>query len=138
MDIFEKKRRSEIMARVRSSNTMPEVRVRKLLHRMGYRFRLHRKDLPGTPDIVLSAYDSVVLVHGCFWHRHRGCRDATTPRTRKRFWIRKFSENVGRDGKNAVALRKLGWRILIVWECELRDEIYLSRRLVRFLGPPDG
>jgi len=105
---------------------------------MGYRFRLHRKDLPGTPDIVLSAYDSVVLVHGCFWHRHRGCRDATTPRTRKRFWIRKFSENVGRDGKNAVALRKLGWRILIVWECELRDEIYLSRRLVRFLGPPDG
>jgi DNA mismatch endonuclease, patch repair protein len=133
MDIVDKKKRSEMMSRVRSCNTAPEVRARKILHCLGYRFLLHRKDLPGTPDIVLSAYNSVVFVHGCFWHRHEGCRDATTPRTRRRFWQKKFAENIARDRRNVVSLRKLGWRLLIIWECELRDEAKLIRKLVAFL-----
>lgn len=117
------------MSRVRSANTGPEIRVRKILHRLGYRFRLHRRDLPGTPDIVLPAYDSIVLVHGCFWHRHDRCRDASTPSTRIRFWKKKFAENVTRDAKKTAALRALGWKVLIVWECELRDEGALAEKL---------
>ncbi len=129
MDIFNKEKRSAIMSRVRSANTGPEIRVRKILHRLGYRFRLHRRDLPGTPDIVLPAYDSIVLVHGCFWHRHDRCRDASTPSTRIRFWKKKFAENVTRDAKKTAALRALGWKVLIVWECELRDEGALAEKL---------
>jgi DNA mismatch endonuclease (patch repair protein) len=134
MDIFKKEKRSAIMSRVRSSNTNPEIRVRKILHRLGYRFRLHRRDLPGTPDIVLPAYDSVILVHGCFWHRHDGCRDSSMPTTRIRFWKKKFAENVTRDSKKTAALQSLGWKVLIVWECELRDEGVLAGKLKRFLS----
>jgi DNA mismatch endonuclease (patch repair protein) len=122
------------MSRIRSSNTVPEKRVRKLLHGLGYRFRLHRKDLPGTPDIVLASYSAVVFVHGCFWHRHRSCRDASTPKTRRSFWREKFSNNVNRDRKTTVALRKLGWKVLIVWECELKDEETLATRLSTLLS----
>ncbi len=121
------------MSRVRSSNTSPEIRVRKILHGLGYRFRLHRKDLPGTPDIVLPAYESVVLVHGCFWHRHQGCRDASTPSTRVRFWKKKFAENVRRDTKKTAALQALGWNVIIVWECALGDERDLAKNLKRLL-----
>jgi len=134
MDIVNKEKRSAIMSRVRSANTSPEVRVRRILHRLGYRFRLHRRDLPGTPDIVLPAYDSVILVHGCFWHRHHGCRDASTPTTRVRFWKKKFDENVARDGRKTVALEAMGWKVLIVWECELRDEGALAEKLRELLG----
>ncbi len=129
MDIFNKEKRSAIMSRVRSANTGPEIRVRRILHRLGYRFRLHRRNLPGTPDIVLPAYKSIVLVHGCFWHRHDRCRDASTPGTRIRFWKKKFAENVTRDAKKTAALRALGWKVLIVWECELRDEEALAEKL---------
>lgn len=117
------------MSRIRSSNTAPEKRVRKLLHGLGYRFRLHRKDLPGTPDIVLAGYSAVVLVHGCFWHRHKSCRDASTPKTRRSFWREKFTKNVNRDRKKTIALKKLGWKVIVVWECELKDEETLVRRL---------
>jgi DNA mismatch endonuclease (patch repair protein) len=134
MDIFNKEKRSAIMSRVRSSNTNPEIRVRQILHRFGYRFRLHRRDLPGTPDIVLPAYESVVLVHGCFWHRHEGCRDASMPKTRIRFWKTKFAENMTRDSRNFAALRALGWKVLIVWECELRNEGVLTEKLKRVLS----
>lgn len=134
MDIFEKEKRSAIMSRVRSANTSPEIRVRKILHRLGYRFRLHRRDLPGTPDIVLAAYNYVIFVHGCFWHRHNGCRDASTPSTRVRFWKKKFAENVTRDGKKTVALQVLGWKVLIVWECELRNEDSVAAKLKKALS----
>ncbi len=133
MDIVDKKKRSEIMSRVKSSHTMPEIRVRKILHSLGYRFRLHRKDLPGTPDIVLPTYDSVIFVNGCFWHRHPDCRDASTPRTRTHFWKKKFAENVTRDREKTATLRSLGWKVLIVWECELRNEKTLLKTLRRFL-----
>lgn len=129
MDTLTPKKRSENMARVRSSNTVPELRVRRLLHAAGYRFRLHRKNLPGTPDIVLPAYRTAVLVHGCFWHRHVGCRDASTPKTRMDFWQEKFRDNIARDSHNLGALQELGWRVIVVWECELRDESLLLSRL---------
>ncbi len=134
MDIVSKDRRSEIMSRVRSSDTLPEKHVRKMLHHLGYRFRLYRKDLPGTPDIVLPGYRAVIFVHGCFWHRHDGCRDASSPKTRRDFWNTKFAENVSRDRKKTAALRKLGWTVLVVWECELRDAKLLARRLKTFLN----
>src|SRR6185312_12233462 len=132
-DIFKKRKRSEIMSRVRSSNTAPEIRVRKILHRLGFRFRLHRRDLPGTPDIALPRHDAIVLVHGCFWHRHSGCKDASTPKTRTDFWNKKFAENVRRDRDKTAALRDLGWKVFVVWECELRDEEALAINLKRFL-----
>jgi len=133
MDIFQRKKRSEIMSRVRSTNTLPEIRVRKILHHSGYRFRLHRKDLPGTPDIVLPAYRAVVLVHGCFWHRHPKCPDASMPNSRKEFWKKKFADNVERDAKNTAALRHLGWNVLVVWECELRNEAAVADTLKSLL-----
>lgn len=133
MDIFDAGKRKQIMARVRSTDTKPELEVRRILHRLGYRFRLHKKDLPGTPDIVLSARRSVILVHGCFWHRHRRCRDASMPVTRPEFWKRKFAENTARDKRNSVAMTKLGWRVLVVWECELRNKTDLMEKLTNFL-----
>ncbi|MGH9874814.1 MAG: very short patch repair endonuclease [Pyrinomonadaceae bacterium] len=134
MDILDEKKRTEIMSRVRSCNTGPEIRVRQILHGLGYRFRIHRKDLPGTPDIVLPGCKSVILVHGCFWHRHERCRDATTPKTRSGFWRKKFAENVARDRRNIASLRKLGWRFLVIWECDLRNEQDLTNKLIDFLS----
>lgn len=133
MDIFDKAKRSEIMSRVRSSDTVPELKVRRILHGLGYRFRLHRKDLPGTPDIVFPSRSSVIFVHGCFWHRHKGCPDASTPSTGGSFWGRKFSENTARDKRNMLALKRLGWKVLVVWECELRNEKALIEKLKRYL-----
>lgn len=121
------------MSRIRGIDTKPELIVRSLLHRNGYRFRLHRKDLPGRPDIVLPKYHAVILVHGCYWHRHKGCRFAYTPKSRREFWEKKFADNVARDRRNVRALRKLGWRCLTVWECEIKNEEKLRSRLVRFL-----
>lgn len=138
MDILTKKYRSEIMSRVRSTNTAPERQVRSILHGLGYRFRLHRKDLPGTPDIVLASYSAVIFVHGCFWHRHKSCRDASTPKTRESFWKEKFNKNVNRDRRKTMALKRLGWKVLVVWECELKDEKTLATRLSSLLSrkPP--
>ncbi len=133
MDRLSKEHRSWLMGRVGSKDTAPELVVRSLLHRMGYRFRLHAPDLPGKPDIVLPRHGRVVFVHGCFWHRHRGCRLATTPKTRKRFWEDKFRRNVERDLRNVRRLRRAGWGVATVWECETKDPEKLERRLARFL-----
>jgi DNA mismatch endonuclease, patch repair protein len=128
--------RSALMARIRGRDTAPEVRLRALLHAMGYRFRIHRADLPGTPDVVLPARGKVLFLHGCFWHRHTGCRHATVPRTRTEFWHEKFARNLARDRRVRRALNRAGWSVGVVWECALRDEASLERRLLRFLGPP--
>ncbi|USU08915.1 DNA mismatch endonuclease Vsr [Sphingomonadaceae bacterium OTU29MARTA1] len=117
------------MARVGQKNTKPEVLVRRALHGLGYRFRLHRGDLPGRPDIVLPKYKTVIFVHGCFWHRHPGCPKASTPKTRAEFWQDKFAANIARDDRNETALRAEGWHVLIVWECETRDSVKLGAQL---------
>ncbi|MBK6486122.1 MAG: DNA mismatch endonuclease Vsr [Gemmatimonadetes bacterium] len=118
-DIVDRATRSRMMAGIGGKDTAPELAVRRFLHREGFRFRLHRRDLPGRPDIVLPRYGVVVLVHGCFWHRHTRCRYATTPASNREFWIAKFQQNVSRDRRNARDLRRLGWRPVVVWECEL-------------------
>jgi DNA mismatch endonuclease (patch repair protein) len=119
------------MSRIRSRDTKPEIAVRSLLHRMGYRFRLHSQHLPGRPDIVLPRYRTVIFVHGCYWHRHKGCRYAYTPKSRVDFWTGKFSENVERDQRREHELRALGWNVLIVWECETRNMEGIERRIIR-------
>jgi DNA mismatch endonuclease (patch repair protein) len=128
-DRISREHRSWNMSRIRGENTKPERVVRSLLHRMGFRFRLHRRDLPGTPDIVLPKYRTVVFVHGCYWHRHPGCRYAYTPKSRVEFWKTKFSQNVKRDVRVRSELETLGWNIVVVWECELRDSEALAERL---------
>ena len=114
--------RSRNMSAIKSKNTKPEIKVRKVLHSMGYRFRLHVKDLPGSPDIVLPKYKTVIFVHGCFWHRHKNCKYASTPKTRQEFWEAKFRENSNRDRINQENLFSKGWKIIIVWECEIKDK----------------
>ena len=121
MDRISREHRSWNMSRIKSGNTKPEIVVRSLLHNMGYRFRLHRKDLPGKPDIVLPRYKSVIFVHGCFWHRHKGCKNATSPKTKIIFWREKFKANVERDRKVQKELNSMGWSIQIIWECETSD-----------------
>jgi DNA mismatch endonuclease, patch repair protein len=107
------------MSRIKGRDTRPEVQLRSLLHRRGFRFRLHSKDLPGKPDIILPRYRTVIFVHGCFWHRHSGCKNATLPTTRREFWLAKLEGNVARDAKNQRALEEEGWTVIVVWECEL-------------------
>lgn len=130
MDRLSPERRSWNMGRIRGRDTAPERRVRSLLHRRGLRFALHRRDLPGRPDIVLPKWHAVIFVHGCFWHCHAACKDAVMPKTRPAFWQEKLQGNVLRDELNAARLRALGWRVLVVWECELRDERRLCDRLI--------
>lgn len=129
MDKLTPEHRRWNMQRIRSANTKPEITVRSLLHRLGFRFRLHRKDLPGKPDIVLPKYKTVVLVHGCFWHRHPGCKCATTPGTRKDFWKRKFEDNILRDKLVREKLQELDWNIVVVWQCELSNLDVVAHRL---------
>lgn len=126
--------RSMIMRAVPRKNSKPEMVVRSTLHRLGYRFRLHRRELPGTPDIVLPAYRLAIFVHGCFWHRHPGCHLASSPRTRADFWQSKFDRNVERDAAAALALEGLRWRVLVIWECETRDLASMSQVLERELA----
>ena len=114
--------RARNMSAIKSKNTKPEIAVRKLLHSMGYRFRLHRKDLPGSPDIVLPKYKTVIFVHGCFWHRHENCKYASTPKTRKEFWESKFKANVKRDLEIEEKIKNIGWQYVVVWECEIKNE----------------
>jgi DNA mismatch endonuclease, patch repair protein len=133
MDSLTPEARSALMARIHGKETKPELAVRSLMHRMGLRFRLHDRGLPGTPDIVLRRYRAVVLVHGCFWHRH-GCSMTTTPKTRTEFWQQKFDANKARDALSESKLSALGWRVLVVWECETRDLAKLERRLRRFFA----
>lgn len=121
--------RSDIMRAVKRAHTRPEVVVRQALHALGLRFRLHRRDLPGSPDIVLPKFRTVVFVHGCFWHRHPDCRYATTPKSRQEYWLPKFEANVERDARKEAQLRELGWRVLVMWECETKSLEALEARL---------
>lgn len=122
-------RRSALMSRIRSSNTQPELAVRRMLHGMGYRFRLHRRDLPGRPDLVLPRYRLALFVHGCFWHQHPGCRLASSPKSRTGYWQPKLAGNVARDAKNEALLNEDGWRVEIIWECDARSSARLTERL---------
>ena len=123
------KERSKNMAAIKSKNTNPEIKVRKLLHSLGYRFRLHKKELPGSPDIVLKKYKTVVFVHGCFWHRHKECKYASNPKTREEFWNKKFLSNIERDIKVRERIKAAGWKSIVVWACELNDIQKLKKRL---------
>jgi DNA mismatch endonuclease (patch repair protein) len=121
-DVVDKATRSRMMAGIRGRDTKPETLVRSGLHKIGFRYRLHVSTLPGKPDLVFPKYNAVILVHGCFWHRHSGCRLTTNPASNSAFWKSKFSGNVDRDARDMKALRKLGWRTAVVWECALRRE----------------
>jgi DNA mismatch endonuclease (patch repair protein) len=137
MDSLSPEKRSWNMSRIKNCDTKPEIIVRSLLHRGGYRFRLHRKDLPGKPDIVLPRYKTIILVHGCFWHRHEGCRYAYTPKTRVDFWEKKFHLNVERDQKVQNELLRLGWEVCVVWECETKNPDLLIKKLHQILKRQD-
>lgn len=128
MDVLTPEQRKRNMSAIKGKNTKPEVLVRKLLHGLGYRFRIQRKDLPGKPDIVLPKYRTAIFINGCFWHRHKGCKLASEPSTNRDFWEKKFAANVGRDARNYAALRKQGWNVLIIWECEVKK--ILRSRLI--------
>ena len=120
VDVVNPETRTRMMSAIRGANTKPELNVRRRLHAAGFRYGLHRKDLPGRPDLVMPRHDAVIFVHGCYWHRHPGCRLATTPSTRTDFWTAKFTANQERDRRNIAELRDRGWRVAIVWECEVR------------------
>lgn len=124
------------MALIRGADTKPEIRVRQTLHRLGYRFRLHRRDLPGRPDVAFPGRRKVIFVHGCFWHHHGGCKVGHLPRSRTEYWVDKFARNRERDTNNLAAIADLGWDAEVVWECEVKDLVSLEGRLIQFLGPP--
>ncbi|MBM3607245.1 MAG: DNA mismatch endonuclease Vsr [Alphaproteobacteria bacterium] len=126
--------RSANMAAIRSKDMKPEMAVRSLVHRMGYRFRLHRKDLPGKPDLVFASRKAVIFVHGCFWHQHSACREGRMPGTRLEYWKPKLERNIARDIQNQLALKSLGWRVLVLWECETGRDGELAVRIKKFLG----
>ena len=132
-DILSKDKRSWNMSRIRSKNTKPEIVVRSLLHRMGYRFRLHVSSLPGRPDIVLPKYRTAIFVHGCFWHRHCDCKYAYNPKSRQDFWERKFEQNVQRHRDVTQRLEELGWRVVVIWECEISRLNHLEESLLQLL-----
>lgn len=132
MDTFTPTDRSALMSRIRGKNTGPELAVRSILHRLGYRFRLHRSDLPGRPDIVLPKHHKVILVHGCFWHGHT-CRLAAKPKSNEGYWLPKIARNRARDTRNLEALTSLGWNVLELWECEIRQREGLEDRISAFM-----
>lgn len=134
MDNLAPEVRSKVMAAVKSRDTSPEILVRRLVHGMGFRFRLHRRDLPGRPDIVFPSRRKIIMVHGCFWHRHRCRRGRSMPSSRVEFWKSKFASNVMRDRRIKHLLSRLGWSVLIVWECETRDTKRLTKMLSTFLN----
>lgn len=137
MDKLSQEIRSQVMSRIRGKNTKPEMEVRSLLHRLRYRFRLHCRDLPGTPDIVMSSRRTLIFVQGCFWHRHEGCRDSGIPKSNTEFWLKKLEGNVVRDKRNHELLLNMGWQVIIVWECETSDMDMLSERLKREILQPN-
>ena len=137
-DKLSKERRSWTMSRVKSRNTKPELKLRSLLHRAGYRFTVNaanNRRLPGKPDIVLPRYKTVIFVHGCFWHRHAECRQATSPKSRTAFWQEKFRRNVARDKLNTAELKYRGWNVIVVWECELKNPDEVMRSITDRLNP---
>ena len=128
-DIMTKSERSALMRGVRTKNTAPEIRIRRALHAKGFRFRLHRRDLPGTPDIVLPRFRTCIFVHGCFWHGHDDCPKASLPKTRKEFWAGKISRNRERDCETRAALEEAGWRVAVVWECRTKTDVSLAKAI---------
>ncbi|MEQ9410518.1 MAG: very short patch repair endonuclease [Fuerstiella sp.] len=137
-DVHTRRQRSFNMSRIRAKDTRPEMIVRSLVHQMGYRFRLHRRDLPGTPDLVLPRHHKVIFVHGCFWHQHRCRYGRVTPKTNAAFWAAKRQGNVTRDRRNLRQLRAAGWDVLVIWECWTRfPEEKVIPRLDAFLNSPD-
>jgi len=143
-DIVSPERRSAMMARIGSKDTQPELRVRRMAHALGFRFRLHRRDLPGTPDLVFPKFRVALFVHGCYWHRHEGCSKAYTPKSRVDFWQEKFAANVERDARAAEKLRAMGWKPVVIWECETTDPARLAEiveeriRRLGAAGPGQG
>lgn len=138
-DTLTRRQRSERMGRIRGKDTKPEMRVRKLVHSMGYRYRLHRKDLPGNPDLVFPARRKAIFIHGCFWHRHPSarCRLARLPKSRLDFWLPKLEENHRRDKRNLSKLKALGWAAMTIWECQISKNQVISKRIRKFLeGTP--
>lgn len=135
MDIVSPEKRSRMMAGIKGKDTKPEMLVRRLVHGMGFRYRLHRRDLPGSPDLVFPRLRKVIFVHGCFWHRHRGCRFAYTPRSNAQFWMDKLEGNARRDTLAVAALNALDWKVMIVWECEVSDPSAVARKINSFLEP---
>jgi len=138
MDSLPPEKRSWNMSRVRSNDTKPEMVVRSFLHRNGFRYRLHVKTLPGHPDIVLPKYKTVIEVRGCFWHRHKECKETTTPATHKKFWQAKFKRNVERDKRNAEQLRSTGWNLIVVWGCETSKKNFPPQPLLDFIREKKG
>jgi DNA mismatch endonuclease, patch repair protein len=132
-DKISRERRSENMRRIRAKDTLPEMVVRRLVWGLGYRYRLHRKGLPGRPDLVMAGRRKVIWVHGCFWHCHEDCKEAHIPKSRREYWAPKLEGNKRRDKKNLARLRELGWSVLVIWECETLDGERLEKRLSRFL-----
>ena len=136
MDIISPKRRSEIMSHIKSKNMTPEMKVRRLAHSLGFRFRLHQKNLPGTPDLVFSRLNKIIFVHGCFWHQHGAvnCKIKRLPKSRQEYWIPKLERNKARDKKAISSLRKAGWEVLVIWECQTLNIKQLEKKLIRFLN----
>jgi DNA mismatch endonuclease (patch repair protein) len=132
-DVFTKKKRSEIMGKIKSRNTRPELAVRKALAKMGYRYRLHDRRLPGKPDIIITSIKTVIFINGCFWHQHSGCKRKAMPKTNRDYWETKLLNNVNRQRRDIRALRKLAWKVHIIWECQTANEDLLARRLSRIL-----
>ena len=126
--------RSRNMAAIRSKNMKPELAVRSLVHNLGFRFRLHKKELPGKPDLVFSSLKKAIFVHGCFWHQHNACREGRMPGSRQEYWIPKLSRNVARDAQHIRDLKKDGWNVLIIWECETKEIPSIQRKILKFLG----
>ncbi|WP_281063262.1 very short patch repair endonuclease [Ancylobacter gelatini] len=135
-DTLTPQERSERMRRIRGKNTKPEWLVRRMLHNAGYRYRLHRHSLPGKPDLVFPSRKIAIFVHGCFWHQHQGCKVAHIPKSRSEYWAQKFRRNVERDAANEAALENMGWRVIVVWECETADSELLLLRLAEDLRLP--
>lgn len=132
-DIVSRSKRKEMMSSVKQRHTKPEIAVRKILHRHGFRFRLHNKKLPGTPDIVLPKHKAVIFVHGCFWHQHEGCRKSRRPTSNVEFWNEKLDRNIVRDNQKESELKNSGWKVLTLWDCEIKNEDSLIEKVKNFL-----
>lgn len=132
-DIVSRSKRTEIMSSVKQRHTKPEIAVRKILHRLGFRFRLHRKDLPGSPDIVLPKFHTAIFVHGCFWHQHKNCSKSRRPSSNQEYWNTKLDDNISRDKRKEKELSKLGWDVATVWQCEIRNLETLTKKLKKLL-----
>jgi len=138
VDIFDKSKRSWIMSHVKGKDTKPEILVRSIIHRLGFRFRKHKSDLPGKPDIVLAKHRKVIFVHGCFWHGHKKCSRSSRPQSNKSFWVEKLDKNIARDKRTKRELELQGWKVLIVWTCETNNILKLQNRLSTFLVRTKG